>query len=197
MPAKALPAPENFPSKVHQPLSLALLAEHPLSLSLSLWTHTGQTPFFFGHPQSKSLYISCLQAVASSEWLSSRRQGGDSNPCGQSPKDFESISLTVRTPCLGSQPKMRVDMSPPSLLSASPPPSACPPPPPLSHLFSPLPPWKLVISPATQISQPLKKAASSAENAALPSSPRASLGLPEHCLPLKTSRRKSSPASLA
>ncbi len=26
---------------------------------------------------------------------------GDSNPCGQSPMDFESISLTARTQCLG------------------------------------------------------------------------------------------------
>ena len=29
------------------------------------------------------------------------RQLGDSNPCGQSPMDFESISLTARTQCLG------------------------------------------------------------------------------------------------
>ena len=28
------------------------------------------------------------------------RQRGDSNPCGQSPMDFESISLTTRTHCL-------------------------------------------------------------------------------------------------
>ena len=27
------------------------------------------------------------------------RQRGDSNPCGQSPMDFESISLTARTHC--------------------------------------------------------------------------------------------------
>ena len=29
------------------------------------------------------------------------RQRGDSNPCGQSPMDFESISLAARTHCLG------------------------------------------------------------------------------------------------
>ncbi len=29
-----------------------------------------------------------------------KRQRGDSNPCGQSPMDFESISLTARTHCL-------------------------------------------------------------------------------------------------
>ena len=30
-----------------------------------------------------------------------KRQRGDLNPCGQSPMDFESISLTARTHCLG------------------------------------------------------------------------------------------------
>jgi hypothetical protein len=30
---------------------------------------------------------------------SPKRQRGDSNPCGQSPMDFESISLTARTHC--------------------------------------------------------------------------------------------------
>ena len=29
------------------------------------------------------------------------RHRGDSSPCGQSPMDFESISLTARTQCLG------------------------------------------------------------------------------------------------
>ena len=29
------------------------------------------------------------------------RHRGDSNPCGQSPMDFESISSTARTQCLG------------------------------------------------------------------------------------------------
>ena len=28
-----------------------------------------------------------------------KRHRGDSNPCGQSPMDFESISLTARTQC--------------------------------------------------------------------------------------------------
>jgi hypothetical protein len=32
------------------------------------------------------------------------RQRGDSNPCGQSPMDFESISLTTRTHCLAELP---------------------------------------------------------------------------------------------
>ena len=31
------------------------------------------------------------------------RQRGDSNPCGQSPMDFESISLTTRTHCLRAE----------------------------------------------------------------------------------------------
>jgi hypothetical protein len=31
---------------------------------------------------------------------SEKRHQGDSNPCGQSPMDFESISLTTRTQCL-------------------------------------------------------------------------------------------------
>ena len=31
--------------------------------------------------------------------LPEKRQRGDSNPCGQSPMDFESISLTARTQC--------------------------------------------------------------------------------------------------
>ena len=37
-----------------------------------------------------------------SNWAASevaKRQRGDSNPCGQSPMDFESISLTARTHC--------------------------------------------------------------------------------------------------
>ena len=29
-----------------------------------------------------------------------KRHPGDSNPCGQSPMEFESISLTTRTQCL-------------------------------------------------------------------------------------------------
>jgi hypothetical protein len=32
--------------------------------------------------------------------MSEKRHRGDSNPCGQSPMDFESISLTARTQCL-------------------------------------------------------------------------------------------------
>ena len=32
---------------------------------------------------------------------SAKRHRGDSNPCGQSPMDFESISLAARTQCLG------------------------------------------------------------------------------------------------
>ena len=33
--------------------------------------------------------------------MQTKRQRGDSNPCGQSPMDFESISLTARTHCHG------------------------------------------------------------------------------------------------
>ena len=33
------------------------------------------------------------------ERVGRKRQRGDSNPCGQSPMDFESISLTARTHC--------------------------------------------------------------------------------------------------
>ena len=36
-----------------------------------------------------------------------KRHRGDSNPCGQSPMDFESISLTARTQCLWQTPKQR------------------------------------------------------------------------------------------
>jgi hypothetical protein len=32
--------------------------------------------------------------------VSEKRHRGDSSPCGQSPMDFESISLTARTQCL-------------------------------------------------------------------------------------------------
>jgi hypothetical protein len=32
--------------------------------------------------------------------MSEKRHRGDSNPCGQSPMDFESISLPARTQCL-------------------------------------------------------------------------------------------------
>jgi hypothetical protein len=32
--------------------------------------------------------------------MSEKRHRGDLNPCGQSPMDFESISLTARTQCL-------------------------------------------------------------------------------------------------
>jgi hypothetical protein len=32
--------------------------------------------------------------------MSEKRHRGDSNPCGQIPMDFESISLTARTQCL-------------------------------------------------------------------------------------------------
>ena len=38
----------------------------------------------------------------SSSFCASNRHRGDSNPCGQSPMDFESISLTARTHCLRS-----------------------------------------------------------------------------------------------
>ena len=32
--------------------------------------------------------------------MGTKRHRGDSNPCGQSPMDFESISLATRTQCL-------------------------------------------------------------------------------------------------
>ena len=38
---------------------------------------------------------------------SGRRQRGDSKPCGQSPMDFESISLAARTHCLGRAAVLR------------------------------------------------------------------------------------------
>ena len=41
---------------------------------------------------------------------SGKRQRGDSNPCGQSPMDFESISLTARTHCLGESLKESLEL---------------------------------------------------------------------------------------
>ena len=53
-----------------------------------------------------------------------RRQRGDSNPCGQSPMDFESISLTARTHCLymAAVPRMtKLPHLPPSRVAPYPP----------------------------------------------------------------------------
>jgi hypothetical protein len=46
-----------------------------------------------------------LQSLPAQSWTKkTKRQRGDSNPCGQSPMDFESISLTARTHCLWLDP---------------------------------------------------------------------------------------------
>ena len=37
------------------------------------------------------------------------RQRGDLNPCGQSPMDFESITLATRSHCLGGKSVMTVN----------------------------------------------------------------------------------------
>ena len=37
------------------------------------------------------------------------RQRGDLNPCGQSPMDFESITLATRSHCLGGKGVMTVN----------------------------------------------------------------------------------------
>ena len=45
------------------------------------------------------------QGPSGMQWLCGgrKRHRGDSNPCGQSPMDFESISLAARTQCLACQ----------------------------------------------------------------------------------------------
>ena len=43
---------------------------------------------------------SCRSFASCFYLCSEKRQRGDSNPCGQSPMDFKSISLTTRTQCL-------------------------------------------------------------------------------------------------
>ena len=42
--------------------------------------------------------------------MGGKRQRGDLNPCGQSPMDFESISLTARTHCLGESLKESLEL---------------------------------------------------------------------------------------
>ena len=47
-----------------------------------------------------SLIIMMALAKLNVQMGAAARQRGDSNPCGQSPMDFESISLAARTHCL-------------------------------------------------------------------------------------------------
>ena len=57
----------------------------------------------FGKHENASSYNFSLQkefaCILSLTGCRKKRQRGDSNPCGQSPMDFESISLTARTNC--------------------------------------------------------------------------------------------------
>ena len=46
-----------------------------------------------------SLEVCMLNVAVSHSAVRHKRHRGDSNPCGQSPMDFESISLTARTQC--------------------------------------------------------------------------------------------------
>ena len=46
-----------------------------------------------------------------------KRHRGDSNPCGQSPMDFESISLTARTQCHGNTSEISQGQMPQQLLA--------------------------------------------------------------------------------
>ena len=52
------------------------------------------------HGPKHSFVNTNRQARWKQHWKRGERQRGDSNPCGQSPMDFESISLTTRTYCL-------------------------------------------------------------------------------------------------
>ena len=71
----------------------------------------------YPHPRGRARALSCTQKYSESERrqciaaashrlacqrkaFGAKRHRGDSNPCGQSPMDFESISLAARTQCL-------------------------------------------------------------------------------------------------
>ena len=61
---------------------------------------------------SSQMTNTSMPAFSRATWSEQERQRGDSNPCGQSPMYFESISLTTRTHSL-------VEKLPPSPLSCS------------------------------------------------------------------------------
>ena len=48
-------------------------------------------------PTSEVVQVCCMNATNATDH--NERHRGDSNPCGQSPMDFESISLAARTQC--------------------------------------------------------------------------------------------------
>ena len=59
------------------------------------------SPYLHSSHEGAKVVATDIHAIA---WLigfplHAKRQRGDSNPCGQSPMDFESISLTARTHC--------------------------------------------------------------------------------------------------
>ena len=81
-----------------------LLAQDVLSMASVLWLSA-----------AVRLPLPLLAALLES---SGKRQRGDSNPCGQSPMDFESISLAARTHCLGWAATLR----PSSMYNKAPPP---------------------------------------------------------------------------
>ena len=53
--------------------------------------------------RERSLDVLGNSARCSRAATSQQRQRGDLNPCGQSPMDFESITLATRSHCLGMQ----------------------------------------------------------------------------------------------
>jgi hypothetical protein len=48
---------------------------------------------------SRCAQVAAASLLVSTAASSNKRHLGDSNPCGQSPMDFESISLATRTKC--------------------------------------------------------------------------------------------------
>ena len=52
--------------------------------------------------QLSPLEVCMLHVAVAFPAAQQKRHRGDSNPCGQSPMDFESISLTARTQCHGT-----------------------------------------------------------------------------------------------
>ena len=79
-------------------------------MAITCWLSRGRSPEaeresdprpgIAGHVQGKMVEIGKNTG-------SHKRHRGDSNPCGQSPMDFESISLATRTQCLGTETNRR------------------------------------------------------------------------------------------
>ena len=78
-----------------------LVVEYIVAIDVTRVRFPADAPFCY-HVQCGMLRTSFLdrRGNANSQHIcKQKRQRGDSNPCGQSPMDFESISLTARTHC--------------------------------------------------------------------------------------------------